>query len=84
MKYRVILTEDAVADFKILDGSIRNQVAKQLKKLEYAPYLGEHLGKKGPFNLTGYYKLYVAKKSIRIVVEFPQNFKKPLFLSFQH
>ena len=67
MQYKVILTEDAANDFRALDKSIKVQVAKQLKKLEYSPYLGEHLGRKGPFNLTGYYKLYAVKKSIRII-----------------
>ena len=28
---------------------------------------GEHLGNKAGFDLTGYYKLYAAKKTIRIV-----------------
>ena len=67
MPYKVFLTEAARKDFQSLDGSVKLQVAKQLKKLETSPYLGEHLGKKGPFDLTGYYKLYAVKKSIRIV-----------------
>lgn len=67
MPYKVFLTEAARKDFQSLDGSVKLQVAKQLKKLEASPYLGEHLGKKGPFDLTGYYKLYAVKKSIRIV-----------------
>jgi mRNA interferase RelE/StbE len=67
LKYKVVLIGEAACDFKSLDGSVKILVAKQLKKLEYAPYLGEHLGKRGPFNLTGYYKMYVAKKTIRIV-----------------
>ncbi len=66
MPYKVLLTEDAHKDFHGLDGSVKIQVARQLKKLEASPYLGEHLGKKGPFDLTGYYKLYAVKKSIRI------------------
>lgn len=67
MPYRVTLTEDAAADFRGLDGSLKQPVAKQLKKLETAPLLGEHLGNKAGLDLTGYYKLYVAKKTVRIV-----------------
>jgi mRNA interferase RelE/StbE len=67
LPYRVVLTADAANDFRKLDGSLKEQVARQLKKLETSPHLGEHLGRKAGLNLTGYYKLYVAKKSIRIV-----------------
>lgn len=67
MPYRVVLTADAANDFRRLDGSLKEQVARQLKKLENSPHLGEHLGRKAGLNLTGYYKLYVAKKSIRSV-----------------
>lgn len=67
MRYSVTLTEDAADDFRRLDGSLKQSVAKQLKKLETSPLLGEHLGNKAGLDLTGFYKLYVAKKSIRIV-----------------
>lgn len=67
MSYKVYLTEDAANDFKRLDGSVKKQVAKQLKKLEDAPHLGVPLGNMKGFDLTGYYKLYAAKKAIRIV-----------------
>ena len=67
MRYSVTLTADAADDFRHLDGSLRISVAKQLRKLETAPLLGEHLGNRAGLNLTGYYKLYAAQKSIRIV-----------------
>lgn len=67
MRYRVTLTADAAEDFRRLDGSLKQPVAKQLKKLETSPLLGEHLGNKAGLDLTGYYKLYVAKKGMRIV-----------------
>lgn len=67
MRYSVTLTADAADDFRHLDGSLRISVAKQLRKLETAPFLGEHLGNRASLNLTGYYKLYAAQKSIRIV-----------------
>lgn len=67
MPYKVVLTAYAAQDFRSLDGSVKEQVARQLKKLETFPHLGEHLGKRGDLDLTGYYKLYAARKSIRIV-----------------
>lgn len=67
MLYKVILTKDAANDFRRLDGSVKQQVAKQLRKLESSPFLGDPLGNVRGFNLTGFYKIYVAKKSIRIV-----------------
>ena len=67
MPYRVVLTADAAEDLRALDKSVKEQVARQLRKLETSPQLGEHLGRKAGFDLTGYYKLYAAKKAIRIV-----------------
>jgi len=67
LPYRVTLTSDAADDFRRLDGSLKQPVARQLRKLETSPLLGEHLGNKAGLDLTGYYKLYAAKKSIRIV-----------------
>ncbi|TKB95633.1 MAG: addiction module toxin RelE [Nitrospira sp.] len=67
MPYRVTLTAEAADDFRHLDGSLRKPVAKLLKKLETAPLIGEHLGNKAGLDLTGYYKLYAAKKGVRIV-----------------
>jgi mRNA interferase RelE/StbE len=67
LPFRVTLTAEAADDFRHLDGSFRITVAKQLKKLETSPLLGEHLGNRAGLDLTGYYKLYGAKKGIRIV-----------------
>lgn len=67
MRYKVLLTPEAAADFKALDGSVKKPVAKQLKKLEESPHLGQPLGNMQGFDLTGYYKLYAVKKSIRVV-----------------
>jgi mRNA interferase RelE/StbE len=67
LPYKVVLTADAAQDFRDLDKSVKDQVARQLRKLETSPELGEHLGRKGGLDLTGYYKLYAARKSIRII-----------------
>ncbi|OGW65446.1 MAG: hypothetical protein A3H49_08435 [Nitrospirae bacterium RIFCSPLOWO2_02_FULL_62_14] len=61
------MTAQATKDFRTLDGSVKEQVARQIRKLETAPLLGEHLGNRGGLDLTGYYKLYAARKAIRIV-----------------
>jgi mRNA interferase RelE/StbE len=65
--YEVLLTREATEDFRRLDGAVKQVVARQLKKLEESPHLGQPLGNLRGFSLTGYYKLYAAKKSIRIV-----------------
>lgn len=67
MRYSVHLIEEAKEDFIELDNSQKIQVAKQLKQLETNPYKGKHLGHKYNIDLTGYYKLYAVKKSIRII-----------------
>lgn len=67
MRYKVVLTAEAAGDFRNLDGSIKKQVARQLKKLEESSHLGQPLGNRAGFDLTGYYKLYAANKAIRIV-----------------
>jgi mRNA interferase RelE/StbE len=63
----VLLTRDAAADFRALDDAVKKPVAKQLKKLEESPHLGQPLGNIRGFDLTGYYKLYAVRKAIRIV-----------------
>jgi mRNA interferase RelE/StbE len=67
LRYKVVLTADAASDFRGLDGAVKKQVAKQLKKLEESPHLGQPLGNRSGLDLTGYYTLYAANKAIRIV-----------------
>ncbi len=69
MSYKVRLSESAKDEFLKLDGSIKKLVVKQLKALEENPFKGEALGNKAGFDLTGFYKLYVHKKQIRIVYQ---------------
>ena len=57
----------AATDFRTLDGSPKKPAAAQLKKLEASPHLGQPLGNMHGFGLTGYYKLYAVRKSIRVV-----------------
>jgi len=67
LSYKVLLLEAAADDFRSFDGSVKKLVAKQLKKLETSPHLGEPLGNVRGLDLTGYYKMYAVHKSIQIV-----------------
>ena len=58
---------EAAADYKSLDGSVRKKFNKKLEELSKNPLLGEHLGNRFNMDLTGFYKLYVDNKKIRIV-----------------
>ena len=54
-------------DLKTLDHSLVLLVFKKLKQLQNAPQQGELLGNKHNMDLSGYRKVYVAKKKVRIV-----------------
>ena len=56
-------------DLKKLNNSVRIEVFKKLKKIQTSPELGELLGNKNGMNLSGFRKMYAAKKQIRIVYE---------------
>ena len=58
---------EAAKDYKSLDGYLRQLVNEKIDKLKENPFLGEALGNKNNIDLTGFYKIYVAKKSYRIV-----------------
>jgi len=67
MVYRIEFILDAEKDFDSLDGSIKKEVTQKIDALAENPFLGKPLGKKYGEDLTGFYKLYVAKKKYRIV-----------------
>lgn len=67
MDYQIEFIPEAADDYNKLDGSIRKKVNKKLEELSQNPFLGELLGNKFGINLSGYYKLYVDSKKIRIV-----------------
>ena len=73
MKFKVFLIPEAEEDFKNLDESLKKLVLKKLIQLETNPFIGEALGNKAGMDLTGYYKLYVFKKKIRIVYEIKKD-----------
>ena len=58
---------EAAKDYKSLDAYLKKLVNEKIDKLKDDPFLGEALGNKNNIDLTGFYKIYVAKKSYRIV-----------------
>ena len=73
MNYEIKFHPDALREFCELDGSIKKLVKKQLDKLKTSPFLGEELGNKNGYDLTGYRKMYACKKQIRIVYSIVEN-----------
>ena len=67
MSYQIEFIPEAAQDYNNLDGSIRKKVNKKLDELSTNPFLGEMLGNKYNINLSGFYKLYVDNKKVRIV-----------------
>lgn len=67
MPYRIEFLPEAEKDYAGLDRSIRKEVVKKMDGLAENPFLGKPLGNKFGIDLTGFYKLYVAKKKYRIV-----------------
>jgi mRNA interferase RelE/StbE len=65
--FKVELHPKAVRDFDALDGSIRKEIVKKIDALSENPFLGKPLGNKLGMDLTGFFKLYAAKKKYRIV-----------------
>jgi mRNA interferase RelE/StbE len=68
MNYEVILHPEVIKrDFRELSKTQLMLVYKQFKKLQTSPELGQLLGNKNGYNLTGCRKMYVDKKKVRIV-----------------
>ena len=56
-------------DLKELDSSLQIQVFKKLKQIQNSPEIGFPLENKNNMNLSGFRKVYVSKKRVRIVYE---------------
>ena len=73
MEYEIKFHPEALKEFSALDGSVKKLVKKQLDKLKTSPLLGEELGNKNGFDLTGYRKMYACKRQVRIVYSVVEN-----------
>ncbi len=73
MEYEIKFHPEALKEFCALDGSVKKLVKKQLDKLKTSPLLGEELGNKNGYDLSGYRKMYACKKQIRIVYSVVEN-----------
>ncbi|HUX60960.1 MAG TPA: type II toxin-antitoxin system RelE/ParE family toxin [Ignavibacteriaceae bacterium] len=67
MACKITFLPDAEKDFDNLAGLLKKQAAKKIDALAENPFLGKPLGNKLGIDLTGFYKLYFAKKKYRIV-----------------
>jgi len=67
MTYDIKYHPDVYSDLKSLDKGLRKKVLKKIGQLAEKPLLGQLLGNKAGIDLTGYRKLYVDKRRIRIV-----------------
>ena len=73
MEHEIKFHPEALKEFCALDGSVKKLVKKQLDKLKTSPLLGEELGNKNGYDLSGYRKMYACKKQIRIVYSVVEN-----------
>ena len=67
MNYKIKFHPLAEKELNNLDGSVKILVIKQISKLRNNPEYGENLGNKHGYDLTGYKKIYVNNKKIRII-----------------
>ncbi len=67
MNYTVRYHPDVYDDLKAMDKSVRKKVVKKIDQLAQKPEMGQLLGNKAGIKLSGYRKLYVDKKRIRII-----------------
>ena len=55
MNCEIQFIQEAVNDYRSLDGSIKKLVNEKIDKLKENPFLGKALGNKNNIDLTGYY-----------------------------
>jgi mRNA interferase RelE/StbE len=67
MIYKIKFHPLAEKELKDLDGRVKILVIKQIQKIRGNPNYGEDLGNKHGYDLTGYKKIYVDNKKIRII-----------------
>jgi mRNA interferase RelE/StbE len=69
MSYKLLFKEGVDDDLSKLSHTQKLLVFKQFKKIEKSPELGQLLGNKAGYDLSGCRKIYVDKKKIRIVYQ---------------
>ena len=67
MIYEIRFKDGVESDLREFDNRVRKLIAKQLQKIAVSPELGELLGNKAGFDLSGCRKMYVDNKRVRIV-----------------
>ena len=67
MIYEIRFKDGIESDLREFDNRVRKLIAKQLQKIAVSPELGELLGNKVGFDLSGCRKMYVDNKRVRIV-----------------
>ncbi len=67
MIYEIRFKDGVEGDLRGFDNRVRKLIAKQLQKIAASPELGELLGNKAGFDLSGCRKMYVDNKRVRIV-----------------
>ena len=67
MIYNIEIKEEAKKDLKEFDKSQQILIVKQFKKIAKSPELGQLLGNKNGYDLSGCRKMYADNKQIRIV-----------------
>ena len=67
--YSLKLHDKVYDDLKVLDNALVIKVFKKLRQIQQSPQIGENLGNKNGMNLSGFKKVYIDKKRVRIVFE---------------
>ena len=67
--YSLKLHDKVYDDLKVLDKALIVKIFKKLKQIQQSPQIGENLGNKNGMNLSGFKKVYIDKKRVRIVFE---------------
>ncbi|MDX4050422.1 hypothetical protein Q6A83_06500 [Aliarcobacter skirrowii] len=67
--YSLKLHDKVYDDLKVLDNALVIKVFKKLRQIQQSPQIGENLGNKNGMNLSGFKKVYIDKKILRIVFE---------------
>jgi len=65
--YDIVYHEEVEDDLKKLGHNVLVKVLKKIEQIAINPKIGKELGNRANLNLSGYKKVYVENKKIRIV-----------------